>query len=114
MVNALIEIDDETNRILNTVKAAKGLRDKSEAVMYVTKQFAHTTYIAFDHDGRQFKPSFVKQVLKASEKGEFVQVNDWDAREKELEALIRAQSRQDAQKIREKSTKARKANQKKN
>jgi hypothetical protein len=73
MVNALIQIDAETNRILNTVKAANGLRDKGKAVEYIAKQYAEKTYIAFDHDGRQFKPAFVKRVLDAQtrmERGE--------------------------------------------
>ena len=102
MVSALIEIDDETNRVLNTIKAAHGLRDKSEAVMYVTKEFAKQTYIAFDHDGRQFKPSFVKRVLEASQKGDFVEINDLDERIAELEARIRKESREGVSKSKKK------------
>lgn len=32
MVQAIINIDDQTNRILNIVKAKFGLKDKSEAI----------------------------------------------------------------------------------
>lgn len=101
MVNALIEIDDDTNRILNTVKAAHGLRDKGEAVMYITKEFAKQSYIAFDHDGRQFKPSFVKRVLEDSQSGEFVEV-DLDERIAELEDRILKESRKGVSKSKKK------------
>ncbi len=39
MVNALIEIDEETNKILNLVKAKFGLRDKGQAIEYIVKKF---------------------------------------------------------------------------
>src|SRR3989344_666830 len=39
MVQALIELDDETNRILNMVKAKHTLRDKSQALGFIVKQF---------------------------------------------------------------------------
>ena len=39
MVNALVEIDEETNRILNLVKARHGLNDKGEAIAHVARQY---------------------------------------------------------------------------
>ncbi|KHO45830.1 MAG: hypothetical protein QS99_C0012G0063 [archaeon GW2011_AR4] len=39
MVQAIIDIDDHTNRVLNVVKAKYGLRDKSEAIDIMAKQY---------------------------------------------------------------------------
>ncbi len=39
MVQAIINIDDHANRVLNIVKAKFGLRDKSEAINIMTRQY---------------------------------------------------------------------------
>ncbi len=39
MVQAIINIDDETNRVLNIVKAKFGLKDKSEAIDIMAQQY---------------------------------------------------------------------------
>lgn len=39
MVNALIKLDENTNRVLNLVKAKYGLKDKGEAVEIIVKKF---------------------------------------------------------------------------
>lgn len=39
MVNALIKIDDNTNRVLNIVKARHGFRDKGEVVEFIIHKF---------------------------------------------------------------------------
>ena len=39
MVNAMIKISDQANQILNIVKARHNLRDKSEAIEYVTLSY---------------------------------------------------------------------------
>ena len=39
MVQAIIDIDDHTNRILNIVKAKYGLTDKSEAIEIMAEQY---------------------------------------------------------------------------
>jgi hypothetical protein len=39
MVQAMIDIDEKTNRVLNIVKAANGLKDKSEAIDMVVMQY---------------------------------------------------------------------------
>lgn len=40
MVQAIINIEEDTNRILNMVKAKYALKDKSEAINMVAKQYA--------------------------------------------------------------------------
>lgn len=39
MVKALIELDDETNRLLNIVKAKYGIKDKGETISFIVKKF---------------------------------------------------------------------------
>ncbi len=39
MVQALINLDENTNRVLNIVKAKLGLRDKGEAIKYVVAEY---------------------------------------------------------------------------
>jgi len=39
MVQAIIKIDDDTNRVLNIVKAQFGLKDKSEAIEIMAQRY---------------------------------------------------------------------------
>ena len=40
MVQSLVKISEDTNRVLNVVKAKHGLRTKSEAIELVTRAYA--------------------------------------------------------------------------
>ena len=40
MVQALVELDENTNRVLNIVKAKFGLKDKGEAIKLVVTEYA--------------------------------------------------------------------------
>jgi hypothetical protein len=39
VVQAIINIDEETNRVLNVVKAKYSLKDKSQAIDYMAQQY---------------------------------------------------------------------------
>jgi hypothetical protein len=39
MVKAIVEIDEEANRIINVLKAQYGLKDKSQAINEMAKQY---------------------------------------------------------------------------
>jgi len=39
MVKAIIDIDEEANRVINILKAQYGLRDKSQAINEMARQF---------------------------------------------------------------------------
>ncbi len=39
MVQAIIDIEDKTNRVLNIVKAKFGLKDKSQAINIMAEQY---------------------------------------------------------------------------
>jgi len=73
MVNALIKIDENTNRVLNIVKAKFDLRDKGEAIELVVKKF-----IEFE-DEPDLKPEFVKKI-KEIEKQKTIKVKNFSKR----------------------------------
>jgi len=39
MVKAIVEIDEEANRVINVLKAQFGLKDKSQAINEMAKQY---------------------------------------------------------------------------
>jgi hypothetical protein len=43
MVQAVIDIDEKTNRVLNIVKAKFGLKDKSQAINLVVNEYEETS-----------------------------------------------------------------------
>lgn len=73
MVNALVNIDDGTNRILNIVKARHGLKTKGEAIKMVVREYADMI------NEPELKPEFIDK-LKKIEKQEFVHVDDFAKR----------------------------------
>lgn len=73
MVNALIQISENTNRVLNMVKAKFGLKDKSQAIELVVNK-----YIEFEEEP-ELRPEFIEEVLKA-EKEKSVRVDDFGKR----------------------------------
>ncbi|MEK6835548.1 MAG: DUF2683 family protein [Nanoarchaeota archaeon] len=56
MVQALVKINDNTNRALNVVKAKYGLRDKGEAIEFVV-----TKYI---EEEPELRPEFIEKIRK--------------------------------------------------
>ena len=64
MVQAIINIEDETNRVLNIVKAKFGLKDKSEAINIMAEQYEQEILEP------QFRPEYVEKLKKIKkEKG---------------------------------------------
>ena len=70
MVLALIELDENANRVLNIVKAKLGLKDKSEAVKAVIEYYVN------NEDEPELRADFIKRITKA-EKGKFVKVSNF-------------------------------------
>ncbi len=58
MVKAIINIEDQTNRVLNIVKAKFGLKDKSEAINIMAKQYQE--YILEP----ELRPEYIKKARK--------------------------------------------------
>jgi len=72
MVKAIVNIDENANRILNIVKAKENLKDKSEVINLVLKTYGKEML-----EG-DFKPEFVKELLMAQNE-EKVKVDDWNS-----------------------------------
>lgn len=75
MTQALIRLTDNTNRVLNIVKARYNLKDKSEAIEAVVQHYIDCS------DEPEFRPDYVEKVL-ASERGKFIKVKDFPSRYK--------------------------------
>lgn len=70
MVQAMIQISDEANQILNIVKAKYGLKDKSDAIEKVVIEFGE------DFLEPQLRPEFI-QKMKERQKEKTIKVKDF-------------------------------------
>ena len=73
MVQALMELDENTNRVLNVVKAKFGLKDKGDAVKYVVSE-----YIEFENEP-ELRPEFIKK-MEEIKKQKTIRVEDFAKR----------------------------------
>ncbi|MBU0894250.1 MAG: DUF2683 family protein [Nanoarchaeota archaeon] len=71
MVKAIVEINNEANRILNIVKAKENLKDKSEAINLILSSYGKEIL------EEELKPEFITELLKAQNE-EVVEVSNWD------------------------------------
>lgn len=78
MVQALINIDEHTNKVLNIIKAQYGLRNKSEAIDAMA--------IRYEEDilEPELKPSYVEKI-KRIEKQKSIKVGSLDDLRKRYE-----------------------------
>ncbi len=60
MVQALVEIDETTNRALNVIRAKHGLKDKGEAIQYVVYEHIEMA------SEPELKPEFIKKIDRIS------------------------------------------------
>lgn len=58
MVQALVELDENTNRVLNIVKAKFSLKDKGEAIQYVVSEYIESL------DEPELRPEFIEKMKK--------------------------------------------------
>lgn len=72
MVNALIELDTDTNRILNVVKAKYDLKDKGEAIEFIVNKYA-------EENEPDLKPEFIEKMRKI-QKQKSIHVKDFAKR----------------------------------
>ena len=73
MVNALVKLDENTNRVLNIVKAKYGLKDKGEAIQVVVKE-----YVEMENEP-ELRPEFIEK-MKRIEKEKSIRVDDFAKR----------------------------------
>ena len=73
MVQALVQIDGNTNRVLNIIKAKYDLNDKGQAIQFVVSK-----YIEFE-DEPELRADFIEKMQKI-EKQKSIRVKDFAAR----------------------------------
>ena len=73
MVQALVKIDENTNRVLDVVKAKYGLNDKGEAINLVVSKYIEA------EDEPELRPEFVEKI-KEVEKQKSIRVKDFAKR----------------------------------
>ena len=78
MVQAMINIPDRTNRVLNIVKAKYGLKDKSKAIELIVSGY-ETELLE-----PELRPEYVKKARRI-EKGKFHRYGSIGALRKEIE-----------------------------
>jgi hypothetical protein len=57
MVKAIVEIDEEANRVINILKAQYGLKDKSQAINEMAKQYKEIVLES------EFKPEYIRKLM---------------------------------------------------
>ena len=70
MVQAIINIDEKTNRILNILKAKYGLKDKSEAIDVMAQQYEEEILEP------ELRPEFIKK-MKKRQKEKSIEIKDF-------------------------------------
>jgi len=73
MVNALIKINENVNRVLNIVKARYGLKDKGEAIELVVDKYIEA------EEEPDLKPEFIEK-MKKIERQRSIKVEDFSRR----------------------------------
>ena len=77
MVQALVEIDENTNRVLNVVKAKYGLRDKGEAIQVVVEKYIE------EENEPELRPEYLKKLNKIK-KGNYIKFSSIEELRKTL------------------------------
>jgi len=67
MVQAIVRLSPRANRVINIVKAMHGLKDKSQAINRLAKEYEELTF------GPELRPEYIEK-LKKIEKEETVKI----------------------------------------
>ncbi len=71
MVKNVVNLGERENRVINIVKAKYGLKDKSQALSVIIKQYEEWELEP------QLRPEFVKEIEETAKSGKFVKVKDF-------------------------------------
>lgn len=71
MVKAIVNINENANRILNIVKAKEDLKDKSEAINLILTSYGKELLEP------ELKPEFIKELIDA-QKEKSIKIRNWD------------------------------------
>jgi len=58
MVKAIVDIDDQANKVINILKAQYGLRDKSQAINKLAKEYREIVLES------EFRPEYIHKLLE--------------------------------------------------
>jgi hypothetical protein len=58
MVKAIVDIDEKANKVINILKAQYGLRDKSQAINEMARQYKEIVLES------EFKPEYVRRLME--------------------------------------------------
>ena len=72
MVKAIVDINERANRVLNIVKAKRGLRTKSEAINIVVNEYGKSLLEP------ELRPEFIKKI-KARQKEKTVKISNFSS-----------------------------------
>ncbi len=73
MVQALVKLDENTNRVLNIVKAKYNLKDKGEAIKLVVSDYIEA------EDEPELRPDFIEKMKQIS-KQKSIKIDDFAVR----------------------------------
>lgn len=79
MVQSIIDIDENEDRILNIVKAKFGLKNKSQAVALMAKIYAGTFLEP------ELRPEYLEKLMRIDKEGEFISFKSIDELRKSIE-----------------------------
>ncbi len=79
MVQAMINIEENTNKVLNIVKAKYGLKDKSEAINAVVSEYEQNFLEP------ELRPEYVEKIREIERKGKFRTFKSLASLRKEIE-----------------------------
>jgi hypothetical protein len=79
MVQALVTLDENTNRVLNTVKAKYSLKDKGEAIAFVVNHYIEEV------NEPELRPEFIKELKRIEKNGKFFSYNSVDELRRNIE-----------------------------
>ena len=65
MVKAIININENTNRLLNILKAKYGLKDKSEAIDRMAEEYAEEILEP------ELRPDYIEKIRNLEKRGKF-------------------------------------------
>ena len=79
MVQAMINIDERSNRVLNIIKAKYGFKDKSQTIDFVMSNYEENFLEP------ELRPEFVKRMLDIERNGKFRQYSSVDELRRDIE-----------------------------
>jgi hypothetical protein len=70
MVQAMVHLDEKTNRVLNIIKAQYGLKDKSQAIQIAVKGYKEEIMEP------QFRPEYVRKIKRIEKTAKYIPVKN--------------------------------------